>query len=101
MKPLNVVEGKSPHIKSIDCQSRLRNELIAFWTRNPHGRFPASVISCALDCKKWAAKVVLDELHEEGLIETCVKERLTFYSLTDDESKRESLFQYSASGGSK
>ena len=101
MKTVNVVEGKSPLTRSVEGKPRLRNELIAFWMRNPEGRFTASVIACALDCKRGEAKAILDELYGEGLIEKYVHEGLTLYTLTDDESKRESLFQYFSSSGSK
>ena len=97
MKTLNVSGDMSPLIESTDRKSRLRNELIAFWARNPHGRFTASVISGALDCRKWEVKAVLDDLYANGLIKTCVIERLTFYSLAGDLSKREYPFQCSTS----
>ena len=98
---VNVGEVKSARISSTYVKARLKQQLLEFWMRHPNGKFTASVISCTLDCKKGDVRAILNDLVGEGLIEIFVRESLTFYKLTGDESKRESLFHYSSLSGRK
>ena len=99
MTTMNIDSVKPPYIGNVDTGARLKKELIAFWMRHPNGKFTASVISCVLECRRGEARVALDELVREGLIDTYIRESYTYYKLTDDESRRISLLKSSASRG--
>jgi len=64
----------------------LRVELLAFWSRHPHDKFTASVISCALDHSKLEVKRALKLLDEAGLVDTFSTGGLTLYNLTTNET---------------
>ena len=101
MTMVNVDEARLSRTSQVNDKARLKQQLLEFWMRHPNGKFTASVISCTLDYKRGDVRAILNDLVGEGLIETYVREGLTFYKLTGDESKRESLFQYSFLSGSK
>jgi len=60
----------------------LKVELLAFWSRHPHDKFTASVISCALDHSKLEVKRALKLLAETGLVDKFTTGALTLYNLT-------------------
>jgi len=98
---LSVDEARLSQMGHVNDKARLKQQLLEFWIRHPNGKFTASVISCTLDCRRGDVKAILNDLAGEGLIETYVREGLTFYKLSGDESKRESLFHYSSLSGSR
>ena len=74
--------------------NRIKRELLLFWGRHPNARFTKFALCYAVDCSGLQAEQSLKSHMEAGLVEELTNERgLTFYSLTDDEAKRQLIIE--------
>ena len=73
--------------------NRLKTELLAFWGRHPNAKFTRSAISCALDCKKSDMDTALKDLVGTEMVDRCMHNGVTFYSLTANDERRRAVIE--------
>ena len=78
--------------------TRLKSDLLFFWSRYPHAKFTSGVIAGALDCaRKVDVEEALNALVTAEITEKHTKQGLPFYCLTTDPEKREPILRLSES----
>ncbi|MFC1924707.1 hypothetical protein ACFLXA_05035 [Chloroflexota bacterium] len=76
--------------------TRLKSDLLFFWSRYPHAKFTSGVIAGALDCsRKVDVEEALNALVTAEITEKHTKQGLPFYCLTTDPEKREPILRLS------
>lgn len=78
--------------------SRIKRELLLFWSMHPNARFDVRAICHTLDCHKLEAIRILEAMVEDGLLDKQLCNGLALYSLTASEERRRLILALSALG---
>lgn len=78
--------------------NRVKRELLLFWGMHPNARFDRKAICYALDCSKLDTEGALRAMVEEGLLDKCISNDVTLYSLTKNEERRRPVLKLAAFG---
>lgn len=71
--------------------NRVERELLIFWSRHPNAKFGRLAMFYAIDCHRSELDNALRAQVEAKLVDICCEHGQTFYSLTGDETKRQSV----------
>jgi len=99
MTATHVRTAKKAHVfVEEDAEGRAKRELLIFWGMHPNAKFDKSAISYALGCTRTEIERALVGLLETGLVDQCVSNGVTLYSLTRNEEKRHPILTYATHG---
>lgn len=80
-------------LASVHADTRLKRDLLRFWTEHPHAQFTPAIIARAVDrARKTDVEELLESFVQAELIQKRVRHGSSFYCLTAEPSRRRSVF---------
>ena len=97
MPPETEIKNRVIDFSREHADTRLKLDLLCFWSRYPYAKLTVDIIARALGCQRIPdVEEALDCLVNESLVEKHDDNGLHFYSLTSDAAKRDCIMRMPA-----